>query len=118
MSDDVLNIILKRFDSIEEQLEELKRYKNMAIGWTIGAASVASVVFSALMKFFQKGKNMEKKKPWESRQMIFGAVAALLPFIPGASNWFSSHQQVVLPVFGLATMLLRIISKGKISIGD
>lgn len=65
------------------------------------------------------------KKPWQSRTIlvnaIVGVAAALLPFFPGMAaigSFFSSHSSEVVVVWSILNILLRAITKDKVSLAD
>ena len=62
---------------------------------------------------------MESKKPWQSKTLIMNLVVAVCAmFIPQASSYISAHPEVVAAVFSGANILLRLISKDKIGLGE
>lgn len=62
---------------------------------------------------------MDSKKPWQSKTLILNfVVAACALFAPGASAYISAHPEVVAGVFAGANIVLRLISKDKISLVD
>lgn len=60
----------------------------------------------------------ETKKPWLSKQVWLSVIVAGASFIPGAKEWLANNMEVVGSVLGGIILLLRVISNGKISIGD
>lgn len=61
---------------------------------------------------------MESKKPWLSKTVWVGLITAVAPFVPGMSEWLSANAAVVVSVLGAIGILLRLITKDKISLGD
>jgi len=65
------------------------------------------------------------KKPWQSRTILVnalvGVAAALLPFFPGLASvgsFFSAHSSEVVVVWSILNIVLRAITKDKISLVD
>lgn len=56
------------------------------------------------------------KKPWESKTVWMSLIAAAIPFIPGGQEYVSAHPMIVMEALGVVFGLLRMISKGSISI--
>lgn len=68
---------------------------------------------------------MEGKKPWQSKTIIVNAVlglmAALAVFMPGASEvsaWIGAHGGEIAVGWSILNVLLRLITKDKISLVD
>lgn len=59
---------------------------------------------------------MESKKPWQSKTIWVALVAAILPFVPVADAWVKANPEVYVSVLGGVFTVLRLITKGKISI--
>lgn len=67
----------------------------------------------------------ESKKPWESKTIVIGAVssvvsgvAMLVPHLSIITDWIGSHGAVIGMVWGVLAVLLRLVSKGSISLSD
>lgn len=60
------------------------------------------------------------KKPWLSKTIWLGVVTALSPFVPGVSEWISNaaHIETIGMIWGALAVLLRFITKDKVSLGD
>lgn len=59
---------------------------------------------------------MDSKKPWQSKTIIMGIIAALVPLFPPVSEWIAANPAVFSSAMGLVFTALRVISKDKISI--
>lgn len=60
-----------------------------------------------------------EKKPIYSKTLWLNFIVALCAiFFPGAGSYIAAHPEVVLAVFSGLNILLRLISKDKISLGD
>lgn len=58
------------------------------------------------------------KKPWLSKTYWTNVLVPLLAFIPGFSGYVQAHPEMVLMVFGAVNLVLRTITKDKISLED
>lgn len=58
------------------------------------------------------------KKPWLSKTLIFNAVMALAALEPHVADWAKNHVETVMMFLGAVNMLLRFLSKDKISLQD
>jgi hypothetical protein len=59
------------------------------------------------------------KKPWLSKTLWLNAIVALgALFAPGVSEYIAAQPDVVVGVFAVVNMILRIVSKDKLSIGE
>jgi len=59
------------------------------------------------------------KKPWLSKTLWVNAIVAVgALFAPGASDYIASHPDLVVGVFAVVNMVLRLVSKDKLSIGE
>lgn len=60
------------------------------------------------------------KKPWLSKTVWMGIVTALAPFIPGVAEWIAnaSHIETIGMIWGALAVLLRVVTKDKISLGE
>ena len=68
---------------------------------------------------------METKRPWESRTLLLGAlssilggVAMLLPQAQPMLDWLNANGALIATGWGVLAMGLRLITKGKVSLGD
>ena len=61
-------------------------------------------------------KAMDGKKPWQSKTVWLNLIAALAAFSPVGSEWVQSHEQVFLIGFSALNIILRLVTKDKISI--
>ena len=68
---------------------------------------------------------MDNKKPWQSRTLvvnaILGIIAAVALFIPGASAahaFMSEHAAEIGMVWSILNIVLRAITKDKVSLVD
>ena len=60
---------------------------------------------------------MEEKKFWYSKTFWMNLLIPILGyFIPGVSDWFTTHPKEVLAGWSGINILLRFITKGKINI--
>lgn len=57
-----------------------------------------------------------KKKAWQSKTLIIGAITAIAPFIPGVSEWIAANDSMFVSGLGLVFMLLRVVTKDKVVI--
>jgi len=61
----------------------------------------------------------ETKKPWLSKTIWLNLVGAVLALVyPPASSWLASHAEITLGFFAGLNILLRLISKDKISLSE
>jgi len=66
---------------------------------------------------------MDEKKPWESKTILFNALVAILGviaslgFMPSIHEWVQANAEIVMAGIGGLGILLRLVTKGKISIG-
>lgn len=58
------------------------------------------------------------KKPWMSKTIIINALMAAAAFYPPALAWMQANMELVVSAFGILNIILRTITKDKISIGD
>lgn len=63
---------------------------------------------------------MENKKPWFSKTLWLNAImaAAALAGLGGVNEYLQGHGEVVIGAWSLLNILLRLISKDKISLAD
>ena len=69
---------------------------------------------------------MESKKPWQSKTMVLNAVGGLLTFLAlflptqmgVASQFLQAHAMEIGLVWSIANMVLRAVTKDKISLVD
>lgn len=61
----------------------------------------------------------ETKKPWLSKTIWLNLVGAVLALVyPPASAWLAAHAEITLGFFAGLNVLLRLISKDKISLSE
>lgn len=60
----------------------------------------------------------ETKKPWLSKTLWMNALLAGSAFVPSIHGWAVAHTEFVMSAFGVLNMLLRFITKDKISLQD
>lgn len=58
----------------------------------------------------------ESKKPWMSKTNWAALLVAVASFVPGVSSWVAANPDTFMQVLGGVFLLLRTITKGKISI--
>lgn len=56
------------------------------------------------------------KKPWLSKTLWTNLLLALVAFIPSVGEWVGNNPQVVLFFFGAVNMVLRLVTKDKVSL--
>lgn len=61
---------------------------------------------------------MDGKKPWFSRTIIFNILFAASALYPPVSDWLKSHVEILGMVWGGLNVVLRLVTKDKISLGD
>lgn len=62
---------------------------------------------------------MDSKKPWLSKTVWVNLVAAILALVyPPAGEWIASRPEVTMGLFAGLNVILRLISKDKISLLD
>lgn len=62
---------------------------------------------------------MDSKKPWYSKTLIVNLVMALCAmFIPSAATYIQAHPEGVTLAFTGINMILRLITKDKVSLGE
>jgi len=61
---------------------------------------------------------LQTKKPWASKTIILNAALALAAFYPPALAWIQGNMELVVAGMGILNIVLRAITKDKISIGD
>jgi len=60
----------------------------------------------------------ETKKPWLSKTLWTNVLFAASGFIPGVHEWAMAHTEFVMAAFGFINMVLRFVTKDKISLQD
>lgn len=61
----------------------------------------------------------DSKKPWLSKTIWLNLVGAILALVyPPASAWLAAHAEITLGFFAGLNILLRLISKDKISLSE
>lgn len=63
------------------------------------------------------GPENNDKKPWLSKTLWFNLVVAGAAFIPGAQDWLHGNEEIVLLAFSGVNMILRLLTKGSITLG-
>lgn len=59
----------------------------------------------------------DSKKPWLSKTIWLNLIGAVLALVyPPAGEWLAAHSEVTLGLFAGLNILLRLISKDKISL--
>lgn len=58
------------------------------------------------------------KKPWESKTIWLNLLGVVGQFIPSVAEWTSTHADIVLAAFAVVNIILRAVTKDKISIQD
>lgn len=61
-------------------------------------------------------KSMEAKKPWHSKTVWMNLFAAIAAFTPVGSEWIASHEQAFMIAFSALNIVLRFVTKDKISV--
>ena len=56
------------------------------------------------------------KKPWLSKTIITNALLAVLAFVPGGKEYVAAHPDMVMMGWAAVNIVLRLITKGKITI--
>jgi hypothetical protein len=56
------------------------------------------------------------KKPWHSKTIIANLVLAGLAFVPGGSEWYAAHPDIVAAGFAIVNVVLRFVTKKQIQI--
>lgn len=57
----------------------------------------------------------DSKYPWQSKTLWSNLAAAVIPFIPHASDWVAANPQAYCMGLGVLNMALRFVSQKKIS---
>lgn len=58
------------------------------------------------------------KKPWLSKTVWLNVLALVGQFIPGVGEWSAAHPDIILSGFAIANIILRALTKDKLSIGE
>lgn len=59
------------------------------------------------------------KKPWQSKTIIINFVAASTAlFYPPVHEWVMAHPTEISSLFAIANVILRMVTKDKISISE
>lgn len=62
---------------------------------------------------------MDSKKPWQSKTILLNFICATSAlFIPSVGEWVNAHPLEVTSLFSILNIVLRVISKDKISIRE
>lgn len=59
---------------------------------------------------------MDGKKPWQSKTVWLNLIAAIAAFTPVGAEWVQTHEQAFMIGFSALNIVLRFISKDKISV--
>lgn len=59
---------------------------------------------------------METKKPWQSKTLLVGLLAAIAPFFPVVDVWIHENAALYASLLSGVFMVLRLVTKGKVSI--
>jgi len=60
----------------------------------------------------------QAKKPWESKTVWKGIIIALAALSPVANDFVAKNPQLILIALGGVDVILRLITKDKISLGE
>jgi len=60
----------------------------------------------------------QNKKPWLSKTIWLNILGLVGQFIPGVSACTAAHPEMILSFFTIANIVLRSLTKDKLSIGD
>lgn len=82
---------------------------------------IAPFFFASRLRYLGIGvklsQRMEAKKaPWQSKSLWVGLFAAIAPFFPAVEEWIQGNELAYSQALGLVFLLLRLITKDKISI--
>lgn len=58
------------------------------------------------------------KKPWLSKTILINAALAVSAFFPPALAWMQGNMELVVAGIGIVNVILRAVTKDKISIGE
>lgn len=68
---------------------------------------------------------MDSKKPWQSKTMMLNGLMGLLAFVAlfwsgasGVSEFLNGHGGEIAMVWSILNIILRAVTKDKISLGD
>lgn len=61
---------------------------------------------------------METKKPWQSKTIWINIVCALLPLVPQLRNYVALYPDLSVTLITGVNLLLRVVTKNKISLQD
>lgn len=66
---------------------------------------------------------MDSTKSWWQSKSIWlgiltGIAAALSPIVPSLASYLSAHMAVIGVIWSVVAIVLRVVSKDKISLGD
>lgn len=56
------------------------------------------------------------KKPWQSKTNWVALVTAVMSFFPSIGDWVANHPEIFMQAVAGITVVLRWITKGKISV--
>ena len=68
------------------------------------------------MSLEKKETLVEVKKPWQSKTNWTGLLIALASFFPSVHTWVAANPDAFMQIVAGVTMILRFVSKGKITI--
>lgn len=61
---------------------------------------------------------LKSKKPYLSKTIILNAALAVAAFFPAALAWMQANMEIVVSGIGVINIILRAVTKDKISIGE
>ena len=63
-------------------------------------------------------KKLMVKKPWLSKTIWSNIIMAVVAFFPGVNEWFVANPDALVMMFTIANVLLRLITKDKLSFSE
>lgn len=61
---------------------------------------------------------MDSKKPWLSKTLWINLIMAIAAFFPPVQAYVAAHPETLLVAFSVVNIILRLVTKGAIQIGD
>ena len=61
---------------------------------------------------------MNTTKPWLSKTIWLNVIIAVAAFVPVVRDWIAGHSEIVLIAIAGAGSILRVVTNGKIGIGE